>query len=134
MTFRAESAGGSRAQASAPVDYRLLRRRRLRDAQRGHAGRTDLCDAHPELLRAARNVGESTTDVCPICEVDGVVHVSFAFGPRLPAHGRCITSRQELSRLARGADPVVCYVVEVCPGCSWNHLVRSYPLGGRGPG
>ena len=41
------------------------------------------------------------------------------------------TSATELSRLTRRADEVVCYVVEVCPDCAWNHLARMYPAGGR---
>ena len=55
--------------------------------------------------------------------------VSFVFGPRLPAHGRCVGSREELAKLASRSAERVCYVVEVCPGCSWNHLVRTFALG-----
>ena len=32
----------------------------------------------------------------------------------------------ELRRLSQGGDELACYVVEVCPGCSWNHLARSF--------
>ena len=40
------------------TDYTLARRAVLRDLQRGAVARLDVCDAHPELLRAARHVGE----------------------------------------------------------------------------
>jgi hypothetical protein len=87
--------------------------------------RNDVCDAHPELVRAARNVGQSTDEVCPICEDATVVHVSYVFGPGLSAQGRCVTTRAELNRL-RGHAELACYVVEVCPACSWNHLARTF--------
>lgn len=134
MSFRPESLRGLRP-ASPPgqIDYRLVRRRTIDEFHRGRLSRLDICDAHPELLRAARNVGEARSEPCPICEDAGVVLVSYAFGPRLPAHGRCITTRQELARLGRRNDDVTCYVVEVCPGCSWNHLVRTFPVGVRRP-
>ena len=113
------------------IDYRLARRHLVNEYKRGRLGRRDLCDAHPELMRAARNMGEVTTQLCPICEEDDLVLVSFVFGPRLPAHGRCVGSREELAKLANrsGSGERVCYVVEVCPGCSWNHLVRTFTLG-----
>ena len=66
--------------------------------------------------------------VCPICEDDHVVLVSYVFGPRLPAHGRCITSKAELRALAKRSGEFACYVVEVCPACSWNHLARTFLL------
>src|SRR5207245_11802177 len=97
--------------------------------KRGRLSRRDVCDAHPELLRAARHMGEVTTRACPICEDGDVVLVSFAFGTRLPAHGRCVGSKEELARLASRRGELACYVVEVCPACSWNHLVRTFVLG-----
>ena len=41
------------------VDYALARRAVLRDLRTGKRDRLDVCDAHPELLRAARNIGEA---------------------------------------------------------------------------
>ncbi|HJR98832.1 MAG TPA: DUF5318 family protein, partial [Actinomycetota bacterium] len=40
------------------IDFTLAKRALLRDAQVGVLGLTDICDAHPELMRAARHVGE----------------------------------------------------------------------------
>jgi hypothetical protein len=68
-------------------------------------------------------------DECPICEEAELVDVTFVFGSRLPPGGRCVASRAELTRYWRRKDPVACYVIEVCNGCRWNHLVRMYPAG-----
>jgi hypothetical protein len=115
------------------IDYRLARKHVVAEFKRGRLSRLDVCDAHPELLRAARNVGEPTAESCPICEEGALVLVSFAFGARLPAHGRCVTSRDELRKLSRRAQELACYVVEVCPACSWNHLARTFLVGRRKP-
>ena len=55
--------------------------------------------------------------------------VTYAFGDRLPASGRCITVKGELTKLAKNRRRLACYVVEVCPSCSWNHLARTFLLG-----
>jgi hypothetical protein len=114
------------------IDYRLVRRRTIDEFRRGRLSRLDVCDAQAELLRAARNVGRPRGDACPICEGDALVLVTFAFGARLPSHGRCITTQKEIQSLSRRLDEITCYAVEVCPECSWNHLLRTFPLGGRG--
>jgi hypothetical protein len=134
MSFRPESLRGARP-ASSPgqIDYRLVRKHTVDEFKRGRLSRIDVCDAQPELLRAARNCGRPSQQTCPICDEEQVVLVSFVFGPRLPAHGRCITSAKELDRLGRRVGESACYVVEVCPACAWNHLLRSFPLGGRRP-
>jgi len=137
VSFRPESlqgvADGAR-HTPGEIDYRLARKHVVAEFKRGRLSRLDVCDAHPELLRAARNVGETTEETCPICEEAQLVLVSFAFGPRLPAHGRCVTSRDELTKLARRAPELSCYVVEVCPDCEWNHLARTFLLGRRNRG
>lgn len=117
------------------IDYRLARRAVLRDWRRGRLTRLDVCDAHPELIRAARNVGEETAQECPICEKARLRLVSYVYGDALKAaNGRCITSAGELERLGRACDEFACYVVEVCTECAWNHLTRSYLLGRRHAG
>jgi Family of unknown function (DUF5318) len=122
--FQVSGAGGR-------VEYRLARNAVLSEFRKGRLSRLDVCDAHPELLRAARNVGVTLTEDCPICEQASLVHVTYVFGARLPAHGRCVSTPDELAKLCRRADEVACFVVEVCPGCAWNHLARMYPAGGR---
>lgn len=108
------------------VEYRLQRDSAVREFNRGRLSRLDICDAHPELLRVARNLGRATEVDCPICLESKLVHVSFAFGPQLPAGGRALSSNSELQALARSKDDVSFYVIEVCIDCSWNHLLRMF--------
>jgi hypothetical protein len=132
MSFGPESLRGARpGQPPGQVDYRLVRKHTIDEFRRGRLSRLDICDAQPELLRAARNCGRAARSACPICDEDQLVMVSFVFGSRLPAHGRCVSSAREMAKLSRRADPAHCYVVEVCPGCSWNHLLQTFPIGGR---
>src|SRR5229473_691396 len=104
------------------VEYRLARDAAVRNFRRGKVGKLDVCDAQSELLRVARNLGRPTEEPCPICEEAVLVHVSFAFGPRLPPGGRVVASQTELRTLARASDEMTFYVVEVCAHCGWNHL------------
>ena len=108
------------------VEYRLARDAAVREYRRGRLSRLDVCDAQPELLRVARNLGRASEMDCPICEECKLVHVSFAFGPQLPAGGRALDSKSELLSLARSKDRVDFYVVEVCVECGWNHLLRMF--------
>lgn len=115
----------------AQVEYRLVRDAVVRDVRRGRVDPVDVCDAHPELLRAARNVGRPLGDDCPICGEERMVQVTYVFGAGLPPGGRCPGTATELNRLRRRTQPVLCYDVEVCPGCAWHHLLRKYAAGGR---
>ena len=110
------------------VDYRLARNVVVNEYRRGHLSRVDVCDAHPELLRAAADAGEDSAEDCPICEDAKLRLVSYVFGPRLPPSGRCVASNKELAKLASPGRDLSCYVVEVCPGCSWNHLAHTFSL------
>ncbi len=115
---------------TAQVEYRIVRNGVLREVEEGRVQRVDVCDAHPELLRAARNVGRSTKEVCPLCDQGRLVMVTFVFGAKLPAGGRCPGTAAELKALCNRPEPVLCYEVEVCPSCAWHHLMRKYPAGG----
>lgn len=126
MAFRPQSVRG--ADGPGEIDYRLARQSVLSEYRKGRLARHEVCDAHPELARAAREVGEETRITCPVCEDAKVVLVSYVFGPRLPAFGRCVTSRAELRKIAKRSGSFSCYVVEVCPSCSWNHLARTFLL------
>jgi hypothetical protein len=59
--------------------------------------------------------------------------VTFVFGAKLPAGGRCPGTAAELKALCSRPEPVLCYEVEVCPSCAWHHLMRKYPSGGGRP-
>lgn len=131
MGFRMEAIRG-RDGTGAVVDYRLTRQSVIAQFRKGRLSRLDVCDAHPELRRAAERASSPTDEVCPICEEHDLALVTYAFGPRLPAGGRCITSMRELAKLERSRAEITCYVVEVCPGCGWNHLSRTFLVGGNG--
>lgn len=130
MTFGVGSLRGGRA----VVDHRLERRHLINEFRRGRLRQDQVCDAHPELLRAARNVGVAATMPCPICGADELRLVTYVFGSRLPKHGRCVSTADELAKLNRRTDELTAYVVEACPACSWHHLLRVLPVGGRQAG
>jgi hypothetical protein len=117
------------------VDYRMARRALLRDLETGLRSKVDVCDAHPELMRAARFIGEESTEVCPICDHEGLRLLFYAYGKELKGreNGR-VRRRAELADLRQRCGEVACYVVEVCTECSWNHLVRSFLTGYRHAG
>jgi len=130
VTFRPDAIRGHGQQAAGGViDYRLARMGVVSEFRKGRLAKHDVCDAHPELKRAAQSASEPTSMECPICEDDHIVLVTYAFGDRLPASGRCITAKGELTKLAKGRRRLACDVVEVCPSCSWNHLAQTFLLG-----
>lgn len=124
------------------IDYRLAKRAVVRQVTRGQRSVEDVCDAHPELLRAARNVGTPTNRTCPICrladdradvpidETNTLRAVTYVFGDALrQMSGHIVWQPGELRDLARRYPRFTTYVVECCLVCGWNHLVESYVLG-----
>ncbi len=112
------------------VDYSLARRSVLLDLRRGALGTTEVCDAHPELLRAAKNIGEELEAVCPVCSHETLRSVRYVYGEELKRNnGRVVYPAEWLMELVREHDQFTCYVVEVCIDCSWNHLIRAYVAG-----
>ena len=113
------------------VDYALARRAVLRDLRAGRRDRTDVCDAHPELIRAGRHVGEEAPGDCPVCGSGELRLVSYVYGDKLrQANGRCISGPRELAKLESRHEEFSRYIVEVCVACRWNHLHR-HELHGR---
>ncbi|MCA1832469.1 MAG: DUF5318 domain-containing protein [Actinobacteria bacterium] len=121
-------------QLMATIDYRMAKIATLRDVRKGRVSRFDVCDAHPELLRAAKHIGQLTSDICPICEKEELRLVVYTYGKALKRRNGSVRRAQELRALRREVDEFVCYVVEVCTGCYWNHLVRSFVTGRRHAG
>ena len=117
------------------VDYALQRRALLADVHAGRVAVTEVCDANPYLLQAARFHGEATEQACPVCRKENLTLVSWVFGDALRHAAGTARRSDELERLAALYDDVSVHVVEVCRTCCWNHLVLSYVLGsGGGPG
>ncbi|WP_419918458.1 DUF5318 family protein [Candidatus Poriferisocius sp.] len=122
------ASAGVQPEPASTVHYRLARTHVLNRLKSGVRMADDVCDAHPELVRAGREVGTAAGEPCPVCQGDGLALVSYVFGPRLPAHGRCISYSGEIAKLARRKGRFTCYEVEVCPDCRWNYLRRSFVL------
>jgi hypothetical protein len=108
------------------VDYTLAKRARLRDFRRGLVSRLEICDAHPELLRAARYLGESATRPCPVCRSHDLRLLAYVYADGLQRNnGRAFEVGEGLALAARQRGGA-CYVVEVCTGCEWNHLAEAF--------
>jgi Family of unknown function (DUF5318) len=115
------------------VDYALRRRSLLAEVYSGRTGVSEVCDANPYLLRAAKFHGKPSQTMCPICRKEQLTLVSWVFGEHLgPVSGSARTA-EELVLLATRFDEFRVHVVEVCRTCSWNHLVKSYVLGAASP-
>jgi hypothetical protein len=107
------------------VDYTLAKRALLRDFRRGLVSRLDICDAHPELIRAARYVGEQTHRRCPVCEQGGLRLLAYVYAEELKRDNGRVWAIDKAVTLAADCRNGACYIVEVCTGCSWNHLAEA---------
>ena len=114
--------------AGGSIDYRLARDRVIRAYLTGEATRSEVCDAQVELMRNARECGAGLDETCPICADAQLVQVTYIFGPRLPAGGRCMVTAADYERIRRRKGDFTAYDVEVCPECRWNHLRRTQPV------
>lgn len=115
------------------IDYALARRAVLTALRTGATTTTDVCDAHPYLLRAARFHGEPSSRQCPVCRRERLVDVTYVYGDELGQFSGRVRSSAEVEALADSAGNVRVYVVEVCRGCEWNHLTTSYVVGDGRP-
>jgi hypothetical protein len=103
------------------VDYSLARRSVLRDFRAGRTSRLEICDAHPELIRAARYCGEKTSQSCPVCGHGSLTLVSYAFSDELKRSNGGVWNREDVAPLRKLREARL-YTIEVCVDCSWNHL------------
>lgn len=110
----------------ATVDYTLAKRALLNEVRTGMTSWTDICDAHPELMRAAKHVGEQTRRDCPVCSKTKLRLVTYVYGDGLrEENGRVWPLDVGLS-MAADRPGSWCYVVEVCVDCHWNHLSEAF--------
>ncbi len=114
------------------VDYSLQKRAVLREVHSGRVGTYEVCDASPYLKNAAKFHGEPTEALCPVCRRENLTHVHYIYGDELKQSAGQARTRAELSVLAMTLREFQVYVVEVCRGCDWNHLVEQYLLGRDG--
>ena len=98
----------------------------LRDSQVGLQSVNDLCDAHPELMRAAKYVGEPTRVDCPVCGKDKLVLLAYVYGDALKHDNGRVWSIDTGLRMAAANQGACCNVEEVCRVCQWNHLREAF--------
>ena len=96
------------------------------------AARLDVCDAQPELLRAARQPRATGRRRLPRvrrrrASCSSRTSTATACATRTGAASR---PREELAELEATREEFSRYVVEVCVECHWNHLQR-HELHGR---
>ena len=130
MSFSVGALGGTDG-ARGIIDHRLARRMLISEVRRGRVPLEHVCDAHPELIRAARNVGTQTSSTCPICEESDLRLVTYVFGAGLSPQGKCVSTAKEMQALNARPAELNAYVVEACVECRWHHLLRVLPVGGR---
>lgn len=112
------------------IDYGLQRRATLEALRRpSRVLDSAVCDAEPILVRAALHHGEDTEASCPVCNVDHLVTLNYVFGDQLGQYSGRIKSTAELVEMQDEYGEFKVCVVEVCPECGWNHMIRSYLLG-----
>lgn len=114
------------------VDYSLRRRALLREVYSGRVGTYEVCDASPYLKSAARFHGEATDLPCPVCRRDNLTLVHYVYGDELKSSAGQARTPTELPVLAMTLREFQVFVVEVCRGCGWNHLIEQYLLGRDG--
>lgn len=107
----------------------LQRRAALRRLFSGGMLDSDLCDADPYLLKAARFHGEPASGSCPACRDEGLVTVTYVYGDELGPYSGRIRQTDELAEMAFSFGSFSVYVVEVCGQCHWNFLLTTYVLG-----
>lgn len=115
------------------VDFSLRRRALLREVYSGRVGTYEVCDASPYLKSAAKFHGEPTDERCPVCRRENLTHVHYIYGDELKQSSGQAHRLAELPVMAMTLREFRVYVVEVCRGCGWNHLVEQYLLGRDGP-
>lgn len=111
------------------IDHGLERRNALQRLRAGTAVlSSELCDADPYLLRAAKFHGEAA-GACPACRDAGLVTLTYVYGDELGPYSGRIRATDDLPPMAHEYGAFSVYVVEVCQRCHWNFLLRTYVLG-----
>ncbi len=140
--WRTASGRLRRVTSTGRIDYRMAKRALVRQVTRGAVAIQDVNDAHPELMRAARNIGTETARTCPICRLaddradvpidaeNTVREVTYVYGDALRQRaGRVVWTTEELHDLAARYPSFTAYTVECCLVCGWNHLVTAELFG-----
>ena len=108
------------------IDYTLAKRALIRRARTGMLSTFEICDAHPELLRAAKHVGEPATSDCPVCGKHELMLLAYVYADDLRTNSGRVWSLDTALRMTSKFPGASCYVVEVCTACQWNHLTEAF--------
>lgn len=111
------------------VDYALRRRAVLAEVMAGRTAVSEVCDASPYLVRAAKFHGIVTDQPCPVCRKEPLTNVFWIYGDLIKHMAGSARTPDELERLAGTVDEFTVHQVEVCRTCSWNHLIASFVMG-----
>lgn len=114
------------------MDYALQRRAVLAEVMSGRTGVTEVCDASPYLVRAAKFHGVATDQTCPVCRKEPLTNVFWIYGDEIKHMSGSARSPRELESMAVTFAEFDVYQVEVCRTCSWNHLIASFVMGSGG--
>lgn len=115
------------------VDHALARRALLQQVLHGglltRTSPDDVCDASPELVRSAEDVGQPVDRACPLCAARPLREVSWVFGEALGCLSGTPRRPVQLAALAARRNEFAVYDVEVCCRCRWNSLLRTWRAG-----
>ncbi|MFI0432875.1 MAG: DUF5318 family protein [Candidatus Nanopelagicales bacterium] len=111
------------------VDHTMARQRALSAAVLAATGSSDALDPHPDLIRAAKHHGRPAGRTCPWCRGQALVLLRYVYSDELGPYSGRIKTEADLDQMAPDYGFLDVYVVEVCPDCGWNHLLRTYVLG-----
>ncbi len=114
------------------MDHALVRRAVLQALLSGRTSVTEVCDASPFLQRAAKEWGLRTDRRCPVCRREPLWEIAWVYGDALGDGSGTARSARGVLLLARSRPDFAVYEVEVCQGCGWNHLLRTYRTGTPG--
>lgn len=118
------------------VDHALARRALLASLFGGGLFTTttsyDVCDASRFLVQAAQAYGVQTDRTCPVCRRERLLEVAWVYGDAIGDYSGSARSARQLEALAAAYPDFAVHEVEVCAGCRWNHLVRSWRTGTPG--
>lgn len=121
---------------SSTIDYRLAKRSVVRRLHDGELSTDQVCDAHPELVRASTYVGTRTARVCPVCAMLSdqgaggandrakVFETTWLYGDGLrQKNGHLVENSLDLADYERRFPSFSAWTVECCINCGWNHLI-----------
>ncbi len=111
------------------IDYSLNRRATLIALFKGLSSGLDACDADPYLKIAAKYHGEQVERLCPVCRKAEMVELRYTFGDQLGQYSGRIKTSGEIFEMQSHYGEFRVYIVEICRGCGWHHLIHSFKLG-----